>query len=203
MKKIDLVFCLILLSSIYHQRVFASHEFGFGIDSSAYANRKLLGNLPLPITKSTAGTYKLTIQPAHISGDMNGSDSGTSSGTRSGDFDGIGGGLGFSYAFNEKWGAFVIGVGSKVDGTFKHNGCSNTGGGCIETSMSNSSVNSYSIATGATYNFDKWETSLLIGSFFSYTRFEQTVVQKTNSVVNADFDMAGNKLCHRRFKLTI
>lgn len=198
MKFLYFSFFLMLSLNFFQQDAWSSHEFGFGVDSSVYANRKIMANPPLPMNKLSKGTYKLSVQPALITGEMDsdgdgGGGGGASNEMSEGEFEGYGGSIGYSYALTDKWGLFAIGMGSKVEGDFSYRGCSNTGGGCIDTVMSGAKVSSISLAVGGMYKFEKWATSLFAGPFVNKTTFSQSVRQTTNNVRNADFDMSGEK----------
>jgi hypothetical protein len=194
--KIGIFILLFALSS----RVFARQEMRFGVQAADYSNSKILANPPLPMNYLEEKTWKLNLQPALISAEIDRKGFGESNTSKeSGDFNGYGGSFSYSYSFKEKWGLFglVSGVSLSGDAKFEQGGGNCGPSLCDVVEITNSDSNFYNFGAGVTYQFwgkekDKFALPIFFGPNLTFAKTSQSVKGSRGGVTYADFDMEGS-----------
>ncbi len=192
------LFSLFVMLALLAAPARAFHTARMGLDSADAAQLMMTANPPLPMMRMSPGTWKLTLQPAYFSGSpiqVEDADPGT---VTSGDFNGFGGGVGFSYAWSERWGAYVIAQGAASSGNFSFGRFDNCAGDCFSFTVSNvkSSFNiaMFGIMHQVLPGDDDKRLSLqaFTGPMITRTKTSQTFVAVTGVIGSApddDFDM--------------
>ena len=166
----------------------------------------MLGNPPLPMVKNVKDAYMATMQPAYITGEVTGMDDLGFQTT--GKYDGFGGAFLYNRGITDKWGFYVFGLGSTVEGNFYYgeagDPCSSGSGGggnsanCVYTN--NAKATYFTLASGATYQLysntkKKMQIPIFFGPTISKANATGTVVTKlSNGPTDADWDFKADPL---------
>ncbi|MBI2071171.1 MAG: hypothetical protein HYT79_11285 [Elusimicrobia bacterium] len=168
------------------------HEAGLGIEASHFTNRLLMTNPPLPMLYYKKGSYRISVQPNFITGDLDVSDSLAQD---TGDFEGFGGAASLSYAFADRWGLFLWGLGNALSGNFKHNVPSCGARGICTVDMKNTDASLVAVSGGLVYQLfggtdSGFSLPLFAGPSFMQAKFSQNILNSdTTSGIREDFDM--------------
>lgn len=174
----------------------AFHTASQGIDAAVAAQKAMTGNPPLPMLRWKQGTWKVTLKPALFSGEPESNPQSAASFTTTGDFKGWGGGVGASYAFRDRWGVYVWGLGAKVnEADFAFTEYANCGGGgCTDTRATGVTSSFTLMSVGVVRQFfgevdGGFSLPVFAGPALSRAKISQTIKITQAGTVQDDFDM--------------
>lgn len=164
-----------------------------GLSGVWKAQTTMAANPPLPMLRNRAGSWQVTLQPAWYSGSpgLNSTDAQLYS--SGGSFKGAGGGGCLSYAFTDRWGAYVWALGStsKGDATVTpQSTCSN----CSSFSFPSVQASYQLLSAGAVWQAiggkeGEFSMPVFAGAIVSHTSSLQTVRSTFSGSLLDDYDM--------------
>lgn len=190
--KMLLALSLILIAAPAH----AIHETVFAINAADAANNRLLANPPLPMLRYSPGKWKLALSPYYFSGEQDfveGSPSGSFRTT--GKFKGGGMGLSGSWAFAERWGLFVFGVGNTVTGKdMAYVPAGNPNAAAQSSQLLDAKASAITLSGGVVHQFFGREESgfvlpVFAGLLLKKYDFSHRVIESSLGAVVSDFDV--------------
>lgn len=155
-------------------------EVGLPVDAAITANARMLTNPPLPMVYYKKGTYKLNFAPYVFRGYIDGdSDANTHDHA---DVQGGGGAISYSWAFKDRWGMYVYGMGSKLGAS--NITASATNGQPTSTVFGNTHASFVAVSVGLVHqffgeNFDGFALPVFAGPMLAKVHQDPTHVMAT------------------------
>lgn len=192
------VMVLALHAAVLAAPVYATHETVFAANAADTANNRLLGNPPLPMLRYAKSQWKLGLAPYYFTAEQDFTDPSPSGEfIQRGNFSGWGLGGSASWAFAERWGLYLLGVGSRVTGRdLSYNGAPSnpTAGNLLVLDAGASAI---TLSGGIVRQFFGGAESAFVlpvfaGPMLKRFSYSHRVIESfPNGTIHSDYDVAG------------